>query len=447
MTYPFFGPPYTKPPPPAAQYQESVSAIGSLPFTTVSQVLEADYSDLQTALNTVGSGIFYVLGNYEVTDQLYNSADGQIVIFEPGTSLSTTQTTGIVISPGETATHTAAYNLCKWLGYGVSFNPTSSVSLFNNTLTFATGDSVNSLELAGFVAGGLAYNWCYLQPSVTATSQSQMYQFTGMYIHDAVWIGNANTASGAVPFSTVLSLTKFERCYADGSQIGAVDYSLFFLLGHYMPTITWMVFGQEMDDCVAIANSTGVTGTGQVVELKGGGGNNSTTTINTNITLRNCILFSPSSSPVGPANGGLEIDDNVTGGGTTFHVTNITFDGCQFWNIEIGYQPTASYFGYIRFKNCMNNGAPGTPTTTGTMTGRSAGSQVGITVGTSPFTYTNDDGFDEWVFLTAGTVSAFALDGVTIYSSTGRAVLLHAGHNITITYSALPTLTKQGIGG
>ena len=68
----------------------------ALPFVLISNNTSdnPDYSDLQTALNEVGSGIFYVrnTGTPYTFGTVYNTADNQVVIFETGTQINTTST-------------------------------------------------------------------------------------------------------------------------------------------------------------------------------------------------------------------------------------------------------------------------------------------------------------------------------------------------------------------
>ena len=66
-----------------------------------------------------------------------------------------------------------------------------------------------------------------------------------------------------------------------------------------------------------------------------------------------------------------------------------------------------------------------------------------ITVGASPFTYTNADSVPEMVYIQGGTVSAVAKDSVTIFATTNVSVWLEPGEAVTVTYSAAPTMKKD----
>jgi hypothetical protein len=69
-----------------------------------------------------------------------------------------------------------------------------------------------------------------------------------------------------------------------------------------------------------------------------------------------------------------------------------------------------------------------------------------ITVGVSPFTYTNSDGFAETVYIFSGTVSNISIvrNSITtqIGVATGLSVLLSNGDGVQVTYSVAPTMVK-----
>lgn len=68
-----------------------------------------------------------------------------------------------------------------------------------------------------------------------------------------------------------------------------------------------------------------------------------------------------------------------------------------------------------------------------------------IVVGGSPFTYTNEDGFDENIVVSGGTVSAihFIRGGVsTLLGVTSGVFHLSPMDGLQVTYSGLPTMIK-----
>jgi hypothetical protein len=66
-----------------------------------------------------------------------------------------------------------------------------------------------------------------------------------------------------------------------------------------------------------------------------------------------------------------------------------------------------------------------------------------ITVQGSPFTYTNADHVREDIFITGGTVSSVTKNSVTLCAASPCFVNLPPGEQLTVTYSAAPTMTKN----
>jgi hypothetical protein len=66
-----------------------------------------------------------------------------------------------------------------------------------------------------------------------------------------------------------------------------------------------------------------------------------------------------------------------------------------------------------------------------------------VSVGASPYTYTNATGAKVSLTITGGTVSSVTLGGDQIASATGTQVLVPAGGSVVITYSSAPTVKAQ----
>lgn len=66
-----------------------------------------------------------------------------------------------------------------------------------------------------------------------------------------------------------------------------------------------------------------------------------------------------------------------------------------------------------------------------------------VTVGASPFTYTNTDQSEEALYIKGGTVSAVTKNGTAIFATTNVTVFLKPGEAVTITYSSAPTAFKD----
>lgn len=67
-----------------------------------------------------------------------------------------------------------------------------------------------------------------------------------------------------------------------------------------------------------------------------------------------------------------------------------------------------------------------------------------ITVGASPFTYTNNTGDTVNVFVTGGTVSSVTLGGNTVATATNTVVPVPQGQSVAVTYTVAPTMTYVG---
>lgn len=66
-----------------------------------------------------------------------------------------------------------------------------------------------------------------------------------------------------------------------------------------------------------------------------------------------------------------------------------------------------------------------------------------ITVGASPFTYTNNTGMPQSLYITGGTVSAaIAFRGATQLGAVSGSTVLSVGDSLSLTYSVLPTLVS-----
>jgi len=67
-----------------------------------------------------------------------------------------------------------------------------------------------------------------------------------------------------------------------------------------------------------------------------------------------------------------------------------------------------------------------------------------VTIGPSPWTYTNNDFVREAMYIRGGTVSDITKDGVAgIFAASNVTVWLEPGESLTVTYSSPPTVNKD----
>jgi len=67
-----------------------------------------------------------------------------------------------------------------------------------------------------------------------------------------------------------------------------------------------------------------------------------------------------------------------------------------------------------------------------------------VTIGPSPWTYTNNDFVREAMYIRGGTVTDITKDGLAgIFAGSNVTVWLEPGESITLTYSSAPTVSKD----
>lgn len=116
-----------------------------------------------------------------------------------------------------------------------------------------------------------------------------------------------------------------------------------------------------------------------------------------------------------------------------------------------------SYVGEITYQRSLSGNLQITDNGTKTAFGRNWAAQqqkytygpssiVAVTVGASPFTYTNNTGMPQHVYVTGGTVSAsVAFRGATQLGVFSSGALLSAGDSLSLTYSVLPTVVTANL--
>jgi hypothetical protein len=266
-------------------------------------------------------------------------------------------------------------------------------------------------------SNGAGYNNTYV-------SAARQIEISNIYAHQ--WQAGSGNYSNGFQSNGSAWLVHIHDCISDMSAYSAgYDYSNLFIYGNQGDCRYWLI-----ERCVFIGNGN----SGQVIELQGAANSPSTVVTNENIRLIDCVIVSGASSGAPLAgSGGAYIDD--TNGGSNAYITNVTFEDCQWINTGLTYLPYKSLFGYVRFIN----GAAGA--FSGTLTGRSPGQSVSIKPSTGTFNYTNNDGFDEDVIVSGGTVSAIYIDSIVTGLTTGS-FMLKPLHEISVTNTSVPAMTK-----
>jgi hypothetical protein len=420
-----------------------VSTSGSM--QTVAADGTGDYTDIQSALNS-GSGMFYVKGGtYNVTEPIQYTTSNQALMLDPDA----------VITAASGFEFTATDSGIIMMTLNAALTET-----YSNVYLFGNGAVINAAGTSGSINGGSAISVCGLstlpQPRNVVLMDLQIINLSGFGVYVAGNTDQSSTSSDYNPppqnrinnvlisgiyikapsnipsGQNLIALygstqgVKVQQCYVDCSAIASgTDYDPIFIY-----SLTGDTHDTLVEDCTFISNGT----SGQVFEVGGGTHVDRTTS---GVYFKNCAFVASGAAGTvyaGSGGGYIEQNNNET---ATSYVHNITFDNCRFTNVGITLQGTVSDFGYIKFIN----GSDVAPRS-GSITGISPnGGGAAITVGASPFSYKNNDGFEEYVVISGGTVSAITLDGISTGQTAG-VFTLGVGHTLEVTYSAAPTMTK-----
>jgi len=427
-----------------------VSTSGSM--KTVAADGTGDYTDIQSALNS-GSGMFYVKGGtYPLTEPIYYTTSNQALMLDPAVVI--TAASGFEFPPSEynggggwgvftltiNTALTETYSNVYLFGNGAVINAAGASSSTNggniisiwapSTLPQPRNIVLMDLQIINpvnnfgvYVAGNADQNLTTSDYDPPPQNRINNVLISGIYIKAPSNITNGKLMIAL--FGSTQSV-KVQQCYVDCSAIPSdIDYD---------PIIIYSVTGDTHDalveDCTFISNGK----SGQAFEVGGGTKVNRTTE---GVYFKNCAFVADAtigSVFAGEGGGYIDQNNNMT---ATSYVRNITFDNCRFTGVGITLQSTVSDFGYIKFINGSD-----VPPLSGGITGISPnGGGTAITVGASPFIYVNDDGFEEYVFISGGTVSAIALNNISTGQTAG-VFILGAYDFLEVTYSAAPTITK-----
>lgn len=444
MTYPFFGPPFTKPPPAYAGYNVSGSGVEALPFFVVAQDGTGDYTDLQTAMANEGSALYYVKGSYNFSSIAYPPVSSITIVFDGHGTITS--------SVPNASSMPALMAIGTYLNNGIS--PVHDIQIYGNGALidlsaypagntdrlFAIGDYditnagshdiiVSGFEVYGGPVAGPHIGSVAYATNVNNTVTQGVYHVTvsNLYVHKLSLRTGGQYNSGLMEQGGG-AYDLWQNCIVDATDGTGTpsDVSLLFAVANN-GNVTHVVF----DNCMVFSGPTG-----QNFEIQGS--TNSNATLNTTfITLRNCYFISTltAGTALGGTGGGYVDDTN--GGGEAGRVNYVTFDNCEFNNVGISWLSESTVTGYVRFINCD------VPEFSGNLAGRSPGQTSTITVGTSPFSFTDE--FDDIVEVTGGTVTSITLDGLATGVTDG-VFYVPAQHPLVVTYSAAPTMAKAIIG-
>ncbi len=418
---------------------------------------------IQEALNASTSAIIYVMksakGKYiQPNTCIFYTANYQVLIFEAGCyiqPLSTWAKSGTgnfggnpppVINVG-VGSAGQVYHHCALFGNGTIIDGVNTLSSSANAYSMIgvapSGQAVAAgnpymIKIDGFelihtnstpfvVSGGngSGYNNTY----TTATKQIEI---SNIYAHEYQVPTTAVNLNGLQCNGSVWYCWAHDCIFDCSANTSSEDYSNMFIYGNQGDVKYWLV-----ERCIFKGNGT----VGQVIELQGANNAPATLVVNEYLTFRECTFDTGASSgaPLAGAGGGY-IDDYDTSASTNDFIDKIIFENCKWVNCGLTYKAAASRFGYVRYYG----GAPGA--ISGTLTGRSPNeAPLAITVGASPFTFTNTNTFRVIVYVAGGTVSSITYNGTAVSASTGASFELDYNDALVVTYSAAPSMYQKAI--
>lgn len=135
------------------------------------------------------------------------------------------------------------------------------------------------------------------------------------------------------------------------------------------------------------------------------------------------------------------------------NTSNFTVSGNQIYantHAQINIEPGSSN-NYVITGNMLNGALPITNSGAGTLktitgnTGYNPAAATGVTVGPSPFTFTNTLGFPITVLVLNGSVSQVTVGGYTTGGGSNSQFTVPHGKAITVTYSVAPSMLYMGL--
>ncbi|HTT16476.1 MAG TPA: hypothetical protein VMH49_03855 [Thermoplasmata archaeon] len=399
---------------------------------------------IQEALNfiaTTGGRVHCIQGAYLASATISFTGSNQLLWFEPGSSL--TFANGIsgavpawfdpegyysksdsrLIHMGSDLADPIVYSH-QWLvgnGLVVNWGSNTTPTLNNGVCVTVpgqasdpayTGPGGSDYLIEGLVCSGkifctilvMAENFSASSPVLL--TEPQRTRFIRVRRVSATYSLDANAAKMSAILLRCSSDVLVSDCYVDCSALGNVDYDTINVTGHT---------GELAQVEVRRSYFRGNGVSGQCLEVQGGV--SPSTATSSTVGLHD-VRFSQCTFDTGAATGapvaglsGAFIDDN-----------NSTTALAQLWNVE---------FYQCRWINC----------------GVSIQStSIAITVGASPFTYTNGTPDPQEVTVTGGTVSAITVGGVSVPVASPTRLLVRPGVSVVVTYSSSPTMTWNAFG-
>ena len=333
--------------------------------------------------------------------------------------------------------------------------------------------SVNNefFEFGYYNLSNIKFNRCYLKNTTgTGIGFFQVASTVNVALVDCTFDGSVvymNCGTTGLPIANRL---EFKNChFTNGAQIGTGSSSLqweeFYLsdctsdgpFGVYLGA-AYLVY---LSNCWGYGTNTSLPGfldnkanviirggglvdgwnTAGIPWYKGGGA--------LSLTTGNAVIDIDGLYVGKPANWSGGIGFNYSSAqNASIKITNSILDN-SLLNVLNGQPGPPAYSGLSSFLNLINTGKmpPNVILTDLTdLSGNryySAQGIASISVGSSPFTYTNNDNVHEAIYIVGGTVSQVSKNSTNLFTTTNVTVWLEPGESVTVTYSSGPSMFKD----
>ena len=449
---------------PANSQQGTVIAVGGVfGFAFVGNVIDAAHNPLRVFYLQSGATAGFASGDISITGNTFNTAvtgSNKILSVQVDPLVEPTPTPGAIIGNGSGVLSVSGspFPYDSNSGGTVTYqagdsNSGATVSYTANTLTdtaktWTFNQWANVLVTVGSVTGVVASNTATvitLTANWSSTPAAQAAYVISASLKDTAktwtanqWVGQSYAPGIVVTGTTdvsgtgsnvggntasVLSLTT--ATWTGGTPAAGTQYAVSTVVG--LPS--WLpgagrggtpLLGKITDvysaSSVGLSNNAQQTVSGATGYYGGAGGG----------SIADNILDAANSGGQGLviSSSSFAVHDNVfrgfTSGSAIVDTGTITAHDNKILSGTVSASATSTY---------RNN------------TGYNPQGDAAITVGASPFTYTNNDGVDELVYVTGGTISALTSNGETVAVGS-TALFTPPGNSVVVTYSAAPTMRK-----
>jgi hypothetical protein len=435
--------------------------------------------------HSIGGTVYVTGGSYSISAAIANTGSNQVVIFEAGVTLNFSSAASqitdanlgsvwfaIASSYGFNSTY-ANYSHVRWYGNGCVINltnttPSATTATIFGLFQYGKNDSHSSSPyLAGidFVVDGFVIpnaptnstvwfvgvdHYTTLPISGTSgTSNGLLQKIRNVRLSRIFYTAKSGSVSGNGPYPTLLQ-GAWHNVVIEDCSVDTLNVTSTTLCNGLFIRANAGDAEQAIVRRCYFRTAPGTTPS--VVQIQGNlSGNNPTAPrICQQVYIEDSTFDSGLTTPQGQE---IYINDVDFSNNDVGYATNIEFRRCIFLNCELYLLAYGNYFGYVRFMDCQsaagNAMIPSSGSSTLSRRYPMTANFSSISVGSSPFIYSNLDGVEELVAVVGGTLTnvywGSGVTGTTPTGSLNGTYRLRPGDVLTVAYSGAPTMYKFAV--